>query len=94
MGGLLEFLQIGLRFNGICLKFSPGIFVLRLGLPGLAVFLELPRFRNKAIGDADDLPFFDRLSRRCHIINTLIQPRLEAFKWLSVLKVSRSFLSF
>ena len=81
-GGLLAFLQVGLHFDEMCLEFSPGIFLLQLGSPGLAVFLELPRFRGKAVGDEDDLPLCDGLTRHGCVIDALIHPRVEAFKWL------------
>ena len=74
------FPQVSLRFDEVCLKLSPGLFQIRLGSPGLAVFLELPRFCDKAIGDADDLPFRDWLVRCGCIVHTLIQPRAEALE--------------
>ena len=80
-GGLLTFPQVGLRFDEIFLEFSPGLFLLRLGSPGSTVFLELPRLCNDAVGDADNFSLYDGLARRGRIINTLIQPRVEAFKW-------------
>ena len=64
------------------LKRCPCLFLLQLGSPGSEDFLELPRFRDKVLGDEDDLPFFDRLARRGCVIDTLVQPRVEAFEGL------------
>ena len=41
-GGLLTFLQVGLRFDEMCLEFSPGLFLLWLGLSDSAVFRNCP----------------------------------------------------
>ena len=81
-GCLMVFSQVGLRFDKMCLEFSPGLFLLQLGLPGLAVFLEFLHFRNKAVGNSDDLPFCYRISRRGRIIDALVQPRVEDFDGL------------
>ena len=45
-GGLLMFLQVGLRFDEMCLERCPGLFLLRLGFPGSSVFLKFPSFRD------------------------------------------------
>ena len=82
MGGLLMFLKVGLRFYEMCLEHCPDLFLLRLRSPGLAVFLEFTHFRDKTVGDADDFPLCDDISRRGRAIDALIQPHVEAFKWL------------
>ena len=64
------------------MEFTSGLFLLRIGSLGSSVFLEFSRFRDEAVGNADNLPLCDVLARRGHIIDTLIQPRVEAFKWL------------
>ena len=71
----------------MCLERYPGIFLLWIGLPGSAVSLEFPRFRDKAVGNADDLPFCDNPSRCGHESDTLIQPRVEDFKGLVIIVV-------
>ena len=81
-GVLITFPQVDLRFDEMCLEFCPGLFLLQLGLPGLAVFLEFLHFRNKAVGNSDDLPFCYRISRRGRIIDALVQPRVEDFDGL------------
>ena len=47
----------------------------------MAVFLELPSLRDKAIGNTDNLTFKDRFASRGCVINTLFKPRIEAFEW-------------
>ena len=64
----------------------PGLFLLWLGSPGLAVVLELPCFRDKAVGDVDDLNLCDRLACRGHVIEALIQPCVEALEGLVRIK--------
>ena len=44
--------------------------------------MELPRFRNKAVGDAENLTLCDWLARRGCIIYALVQPRIEALEGL------------
>ena len=50
-------------------------------MPGPAVFLKLPRFRDEPVGNADDLSLCDWLARRSCVVNELVKPRVEAFKW-------------
>ena len=51
-------------------------------MPGSAFFLELPRFRDEVVGDADNLPLCDRLARRGRVIDALVQPHVEDFEGL------------
>ena len=60
------------------LEFVPGLFRILLGAPGLEVFLELPRLRDEAVGNVENLTFSGRFARRGCIVNTLVQPRTEA----------------
>ena len=55
--------------------------LLQLGVPGPAVFLEFPSFRDEAVGNADDVSLCDGLTCRCRVVKTLVQPHVEAFKW-------------
>ena len=81
VGGLLTFLQVSLRLDEVRLEQSPGIFLLRLGAPGPAVFLKLPCFRDEAVDDADNLSLYDGLARRGCIVKALVQTCVEAFEW-------------
>ena len=72
VGGLLEFMQVGLRFNEVCLGYGPGLFWLQLGAPGPSVFLELPRLRDKAVGNTDNLTFIYWFARRGCVIDALV----------------------
>ena len=55
--------------------------MLRLGAPGMAVFLKFTCFRDEDVGDADYLSLYDGIYRRGHIVNALVQYRLEDFGW-------------
>ena len=79
---MLSFPQVGLRFDEVCLERCPGLLWIQLGSTGLESFLELPIFRDKDVGDADNLPFCDWLARRGRIIHALVQPRVEALDGL------------
>ena len=81
-GGLIIFLQVGLRFDEMCLQFSLGLFLLQIGLLVSEAFLKFPCFRDKDLGNADDFNLCDGISCRGHLIDTLIQPRVENFEWL------------
>ena len=41
----------------------------------------MPRFCDKAVGDANDVYFFDGLARRGRVVNALVQPCAETFEW-------------
>ena len=47
-------------------------------MPGSAVFLEFPRFRDKAVGNVENFIFCDWLIGCGRIIHTLVQPPVEA----------------
>ena len=66
----------------MCLERCPDIFLLQLGSLYSAAFLEFSLFSDKAIGNADEFPFCDRLAFHCLIIDTLVQPRVEVFEGL------------
>ena len=88
-GRLLAFAQVYLRLDEVCLEINPVFVVLLLGTPGSAVFLELPCFYNKAVGNLDKMYFSDELAHCCSVVNTLIEPYIEALErlvgvlWLS-----------
>ena len=63
------------------LEQRPGLILLRLGLPGPAVFLKLSRFCDEAVGDADDLSLFYGIARRNCVVDTLVKPCVEDFEW-------------
>ena len=63
------------------LERRPSIFLLQLGAPGPAVFLKLPRFRDKAVCNADDIYLYDGIACRSCVVNALVKPRVESFKW-------------
>ena len=79
-GRLLLFLQVDLHFDEVCLERSPGPFLLQLGFPGLVVFLELPRFRKEAAGNADDFSFHDGFDGRGCLVNALFQSCVKALE--------------
>ena len=81
LGGLLLFPQVGLRLDEVRLERCPGIFLLRLGPPGPSVFLKISCFCDEAVCNAYDLSLCYGLTRRGHIINTLVKPCVEAFEW-------------
>ena len=78
----MTFPKVGLRFNEVCLERYPGLFHLRLGLPGSEVSLELSRFHDKAVCDADEFSFCDWLACCGRATQSLIQPQVEALKGL------------
>ena len=67
-----------MRLDEVRLEQRPGLFLLRLGASGLVVLLKFPCFRDKAIGDADDLSLCFGLSCRDRLVNALVKPRVEA----------------
>ena len=71
-GDLLSFAQVNLRFDEVCLELIRGLFRILLDAPGTVVFSELPRLRNKAVGNSDELSLCDGLSHRSCTINTLV----------------------
>ena len=76
------FPQVGLRFDEMSLERCPGILLIQLGSPGLAVFLEFPCFREETIGDADGLIFCDKIACCGCVINALVHPCVEFFERL------------
>ena len=79
-GCLLSFLQVSLRFVGVCLEFGTGLLRLRLGLPGSSLFLELPRLRDDTVGNVDNLTFSDWFTRRGCVVNVVVQPHVETLE--------------
>ena len=79
--GLLTFPQVGLCLNEVRLEQRLGIFLLGLGARGPEVFLKLPRFCDEAVGNADRFPLWDGIDCCIRVFNTLVQPRIEDFKW-------------
>ena len=65
-----------------CAWIFPGLFRIRLGVSGPAVFLEMSCLRNKAICNAFNLSFSARLARHSCVINALVEPRVEDLKRL------------
>ena len=79
---LLEFVQVCLSLDEVCMKIDPAIFMLQLGLLGFAVFLELPRFYNKAVRNSYGMSFDDGLICRCCSIDKHNEPYIEALEKL------------
>ena len=57
-------------------------FQLQPGLPDSSVFLKILCFRNKAVGNKDDLTLCTWFARCSSVVNTLFQPRVEALDGL------------
>ena len=85
LGGLLTFLQVGMRLNEVHLERRSGLFLIQLGEPGPEVFLKFPHLWDKAVGNADNLSLCDGLTRRGRVVNVLVQTCVEDFSGLSIL---------
>ena len=61
-GGFLEFAQVCLLLDEMCLEFHPCLAVIQLGPPGLKVFLELTCFYKEDVCNLHDLSFGDGIT--------------------------------
>ena len=66
----------------MCLEVHPGLVILQLGPPGFLVLLELSHLYNKIVCNLHNLSFSDGLAFRCFIIDSLVEPYIEALKRL------------
>ena len=51
------------------------------GPPGAVVFLKLSFLRNKNVGYLYKMDFSDRLALHGEVVDTLVDPRVEALEW-------------
>ena len=79
---LLSFMKVCLHLYEICLQFSPCIFRILVGAPGLTVLLKLACLRNQAVWDVYYLSFCDGITRLGCIIHALVEPHIEALERL------------